>query len=134
EEEEEEESSLLVRQSNKFKCAISNLTVVIPCALHSIDGLREKFCMKLRKGNREIPAKLLKIQEPAAKRVRAITQSLSLQEDKLCGRLGCEHLNDPLHILVEAEFTVNIIDTRLGQEQEIIIELLKPVEEYSLSF
>ncbi|RZC88695.1 hypothetical protein C5167_031068, partial [Papaver somniferum] len=50
EEEEEEESSLLVRQSNK-----------------------------LRKGNREIPAKLLKIQEAAAKRVRAIAQALSLQ-------------------------------------------------------
>ncbi|KAI3898832.1 hypothetical protein MKW92_040932, partial [Papaver armeniacum] len=36
-------------------------------------------------------------------------------EDKLPGRLGYEHLNDPLHILVEAELPVNIIDTRLRQ-------------------
>ncbi|KAI3874671.1 hypothetical protein MKW98_010339 [Papaver atlanticum] len=51
------------------------------------------------------------------------------KEDKLRGRPGYEHLNDPLHILVEAELPVNIIDTRLRQAQEIIEELLKPVDE-----
>ncbi|MCL7025605.1 hypothetical protein MKW94_001135, partial [Papaver nudicaule] len=49
------------------------------------------------------------------------------KEDKLCGRPGYEHLNDPLHILVKAELPANIIDTRLRQAQEIIEELLKQV-------
>eukprot|EP00262_Sarcandra_glabra_P002914 TRINITY_DN1331_c0_g1_i9.p1 TRINITY_DN1331_c0_g1~~TRINITY_DN1331_c0_g1_i9.p1 ORF type:complete len:321 (+),score=39.04 TRINITY_DN1331_c0_g1_i9:116-964(+) len=51
------------------------------------------------------------------------------KEEKLRGRPGYEHLNDPLHILVEAELPVNIVDTRLRQAQEIIEELLKPVDE-----
>ncbi|RZC82680.1 hypothetical protein C5167_045466 [Papaver somniferum] len=67
----------LLRQSNKFEYVIPHL--VIPCAPNSIDRLsphnklRNNFCMKLRKGNRETPTKLLKRQEAAAKRVRAIT-------------------------------------------------------------
>ncbi|XP_043702751.1 KH domain-containing protein At3g08620-like isoform X1 [Telopea speciosissima] len=51
------------------------------------------------------------------------------KEEKLRGRPGYEHLNDPLHILVEAELPINIVDTRLRQAQEIIEELLKPVDE-----
>ncbi|XP_077214454.1 KH domain-containing protein SPIN1-like [Tasmannia lanceolata] len=51
------------------------------------------------------------------------------KEDKLRGRPGYEHLDDPLHILVEAELPANVIDTRLSQAQEIIEELLKPVDE-----
>ncbi|KAF8364669.1 hypothetical protein HHK36_033349 [Tetracentron sinense] len=51
------------------------------------------------------------------------------KEEKLRGRPGYEHLNDPLHILVEAELPNNIIDIRLRQAQEIIEELLKPVDE-----
>lgn len=43
------------------------------------------------------------------------------------GRPGYEHLNDPLHILIEAELPFNVVDTRLRQAQEIIEELLKPV-------
>lgn len=50
-----------------------------------------------------------------------------LKEDKLRGRPGYEHLNDPLHILIEAELPANVIDARLRQAQEIIEELLKPV-------
>lgn len=50
-----------------------------------------------------------------------------LKEETLRGRPGYEHLNDPLHILVEAELPVGIIDARLRQAREIIEELLKPV-------
>ncbi|KAK4274950.1 hypothetical protein QN277_018103 [Acacia crassicarpa] len=51
------------------------------------------------------------------------------KEELLRGRPGYEHLNDPLHILVEAELPANIVDIRLRQAQEIIEELLKPVDE-----
>jgi len=49
------------------------------------------------------------------------------KEDKLRGKPGYEHLSDPLHILIEAEFPASIIDARLKHAQEIIEELLKPV-------
>ncbi|KAK9070800.1 hypothetical protein SSX86_011202 [Deinandra increscens subsp. villosa] len=51
------------------------------------------------------------------------------KEESLKGRPGYEHLNEPLHILIEAEMSPNIIDMRLRQAQEIIQELLKPVDE-----
>uniref|UniRef100_A0A5B6YIG1 K Homology domain-containing protein n=1 Tax=Davidia involucrata TaxID=16924 RepID=A0A5B6YIG1_DAVIN len=51
------------------------------------------------------------------------------KEDSLRGRPGYEHLSDPLHILIEAELPVNIVDARLRQAREIIEELLKPVDE-----
>ncbi|XP_028768843.1 KH domain-containing protein At3g08620 isoform X2 [Neltuma alba] len=51
------------------------------------------------------------------------------KEELLRGRPGYEHLNDPLHILIEAELSANIVDIRLRQAQEIIEELLKPVDE-----
>ncbi|KVH94155.1 hypothetical protein Ccrd_003782 [Cynara cardunculus var. scolymus] len=50
-------------------------------------------------------------------------------EESLRGRPGYEHLNEPLHILIEAELPASIIDVRLRQAQEIIEELLKPVDE-----
>ncbi|OIV98528.1 hypothetical protein TanjilG_12114 [Lupinus angustifolius] len=50
-------------------------------------------------------------------------------EEKLRGRPGYEHLNEPLHILIEADLPANVVDIRLRQAQEIIEELLKPVEE-----
>lgn len=59
--------------------------------------------------------------------------AFNLKEDKLRGRPGYEHLNDPLHILIEADLPANIVDMRLRQAQEIIEELLKPVV-FSLSF
>ncbi|CAN0880043.1 KH domain-containing protein At2g38610 [Linum grandiflorum] len=55
------------------------------------------------------------------------TVYLILKEEKLRGRPGYEHLNDPLHILIEADLPANIVDIRLRQAQEIIEELLKPV-------
>ncbi|XP_061367919.1 KH domain-containing protein SPIN1-like [Gastrolobium bilobum] len=51
------------------------------------------------------------------------------KEELLRGRPGYEHLNDPLHILIEAELPANVVDARLRQAQEIIEELLKPVDE-----
>uniref|UniRef100_A0A7N0ZX47 K Homology domain-containing protein n=1 Tax=Kalanchoe fedtschenkoi TaxID=63787 RepID=A0A7N0ZX47_KALFE len=51
------------------------------------------------------------------------------KEEKLRGRSGYEHLNEPLHILIEADLPANIVDLRLRQAQEIIEELLKPVDE-----
>ncbi|KAI4306308.1 hypothetical protein L6164_029594 [Bauhinia variegata] len=51
------------------------------------------------------------------------------KEELLRGRPGYEHLNEPLHILIEAELPSNIVDIRLRQAQEIIEELLKPVDE-----
>jgi hypothetical protein len=50
-----------------------------------------------------------------------------LKEELLRGRPGYEHLNDALHILIEAELPANVVDVRLRQAQEIIEELLKPV-------
>ena len=58
----------------------------------------------------------------------------TLKEESLRGRPGYEHLNDPLHILIEAELPANVIDMRLRQAQEILEELLKPVVSFSVSF
>lgn len=43
------------------------------------------------------------------------------------GKPGYEHLNEPLHILVEADMPVEIIDARLLQAHEILEDMLKPV-------
>ena len=43
------------------------------------------------------------------------------------GKPGYEHLNEPLHILVEGELPVEIVDARLMQAHEILEDLLKPV-------
>lgn len=51
------------------------------------------------------------------------------REDMMRGKPGYEHLNEPLHILVEAELPVDIIDARLMQAREILEDLLKPVDE-----
>ncbi|KAK9067764.1 hypothetical protein SSX86_011875 [Deinandra increscens subsp. villosa] len=51
------------------------------------------------------------------------------KEEKLRGRPGYEHLNEPLHILIEADLPANIVDIKLRQAHEIIQELLKPVDE-----
>ncbi|KVI10299.1 K Homology domain-containing protein [Cynara cardunculus var. scolymus] len=50
-------------------------------------------------------------------------------EEKMRGKPGFEHLNEPLHILVEAELPVDIIDARLMQAREILEDLLRPVDE-----
>ncbi|XP_024975297.1 KH domain-containing protein SPIN1-like isoform X3 [Cynara cardunculus var. scolymus] len=50
------------------------------------------------------------------------------KEERLRGRPGNEHLNEPLHIVIEAESPASIVDAQLRQAQEVIEELLKPVE------
>ncbi|XP_057486027.1 KH domain-containing protein At5g56140 isoform X2 [Actinidia eriantha] len=50
-------------------------------------------------------------------------------EEMMRGKPGYEHLNEPLHILVEAELPVEIVDARLMQAREILEDLLKPVDE-----
>ncbi|XP_073137656.1 KH domain-containing protein At5g56140-like [Henckelia pumila] len=52
-----------------------------------------------------------------------------VREEMMRGKPGYEHLNEPLHILLEAELPVEIIDSRLMQGREIIEDLLKPMEE-----
>ncbi|PSR85435.1 KH domain-containing protein [Actinidia chinensis var. chinensis] len=51
------------------------------------------------------------------------------KEEMMRGKPGYEHLNEPLHILVEAELPVEIVDARLMQAREILEDLLKPVDE-----
>ena len=52
-------------------------------------------------------------------------------EESLRERQVFEHLNDPLHVLIEAELPANIIDVRMNQARGIIEELLKPVVIFS---
>ncbi|KAG9146778.1 hypothetical protein Leryth_005109 [Lithospermum erythrorhizon] len=52
-----------------------------------------------------------------------------VKEEMMRGKPGYEHLNEPLHILVEAELPVEIIDARLMQAREILEELLQPVDD-----
>lgn len=58
----------------------------------------------------------------------------NLKEENLRGIPGYEHLNEPLHILIEADLPASVVDIRLRQAQEIIGELLKPVVCISDSF
>ncbi|WOL19207.1 KH domain-containing protein [Canna indica] len=51
------------------------------------------------------------------------------REEMMRGKPGYEHLNEPLHILVEADLPVEIIDARLMQAREMLEEMLKPVDE-----
>ncbi|KAF5959921.1 hypothetical protein HYC85_001130, partial [Camellia sinensis] len=54
-----------------------------------------------------------------------------IKEEKMRGKHGYEHLNQPLHILVEAELPAEIVDARLMQAREILEDLLKPMVTYS---
>ncbi|KAK9134113.1 hypothetical protein Scep_013641 [Stephania cephalantha] len=51
------------------------------------------------------------------------------REEMMRGKPGYEHLNEPLHIVVEAELPVEIIDARMFQAREILEDLVKPVDE-----
>ncbi|XP_044473750.1 KH domain-containing protein At5g56140-like isoform X1 [Mangifera indica] len=59
----------------------------------------------------------------------SIKDPARVREEMMRGKPGYEHLNEPLHILVEAELPVEIVDTRLMQAREILEDLLKPVDE-----
>ncbi|KAK8969408.1 KH domain-containing protein [Platanthera guangdongensis] len=51
------------------------------------------------------------------------------REEMMRGKPGYEHLNEPLHIIVEAELPMEIIDSHLIQARDILEELLKPWDE-----
>ncbi|EMS53218.1 hypothetical protein TRIUR3_13157 [Triticum urartu] len=55
--------------------------------------------------------------------------ALGFLEEKLRDKPGYEHLNEALHVLVEAEFPADIIDVRLNQAVTILEDLLKPMDE-----
>lgn len=74
------------------------------------------------------------------KRVEAITECRiyirgrgsvkdSVKEEKLKDKPGYEHLNEPLHILLEAEFPEDVIESRVEHAITILEKLLKPVDE-----
>ncbi|KAK4799748.1 hypothetical protein SAY86_025113 [Trapa natans] len=52
----------------------------------------------------------------------------SVKEEKLKDKPGYEHLNEPLHILLEAEFPEDIINARLEYAVGILEDLMKPVK------
>ncbi|RLN05360.1 KH domain-containing protein [Panicum miliaceum] len=54
---------------------------------------------------------------------------LIVEEDLMRGKPGYEHLNEPLHLVIEAELPAEIIDIRLMQAREILDDMLKPVDE-----
>ncbi|XP_019196423.1 PREDICTED: KH domain-containing protein At5g56140-like isoform X3 [Ipomoea nil] len=56
------------------------------------------------------------------------------KEELMRGKPGFEHLNEPLHVIVEAELPLEIIDARLAQAREILEDLLKPVQDESQDF
>lgn len=66
-------------------------------------------------------------EQHTCKNLTTLAAYVKLQEEKLRGRPGYEHLNEPLHILIEADLPANVVDIRLRQAQDIIEELLKPV-------
>lgn len=49
------------------------------------------------------------------------------KEEMMRGKPGFEHLNEVLHILVEAELPIEIVDDHLMQAREILEDLLKPM-------
>lgn len=51
----------------------------------------------------------------------------NLQEEAMRGKPGYEHLNEPLHLVIEAELPAEIVDIRLMQAREILDDMLKPV-------
>ncbi|KAF2556270.1 hypothetical protein F2Q68_00013120 [Brassica cretica] len=53
----------------------------------------------------------------------------SLQEEKLKGKQGYEHLSEPLHLLIEAELPEDIINSRLEHSVHFLESLLKPMDE-----
>ncbi|RCV30750.1 hypothetical protein SEVIR_6G130400v4 [Setaria viridis] len=51
------------------------------------------------------------------------------KEELMRGKPGYEHLNEPLHLVIEAELPAEIVDIRLMQAREILDDMLKPVDE-----
>nr|KAJ0224159.1 hypothetical protein LSAT_V11C200090150 [Lactuca sativa] len=56
----------------------------------------------------------------------------SIKDHDKRGRPSYEHLNEPLHILIEADLPPCVVDLRMRQAQEVIHELLKPMVSFLL--
>ncbi|KAE8724788.1 hypothetical protein F3Y22_tig00009942pilonHSYRG00285 [Hibiscus syriacus] len=66
---------------------------------------------------------------PIVKRVVRLDVPVDKYEEKLKDKPGYEHLNEPLHLLVEAEFHENVVNSRLDHAVGILENLLKPMDE-----
>ncbi|KAK3121508.1 hypothetical protein QOZ80_8BG0654840 [Eleusine coracana subsp. coracana] len=51
------------------------------------------------------------------------------REELMRGKPGYEHLNEPLHLVIEAELPAEVVDIHLMQAREILEDMLKPVDE-----
>ncbi|GJN16558.1 hypothetical protein PR202_gb03576 [Eleusine coracana subsp. coracana] len=49
------------------------------------------------------------------------------REELMRGKPGYEHLNEPLHLVIEAELPAEVVDIHLMQAREILEDMLKPV-------
>lgn len=54
------------------------------------------------------------------------------KEEKMRDKTGFEHLNEPLHVLVEAELPAGVVDAQINQACEILEGLLKPEENFDV--
>ncbi|XP_073118398.1 KH domain-containing protein At5g56140 isoform X2 [Elaeis guineensis] len=139
-------------QSENIRCNMQSLGLLQPSSAHSWLGSQcSSSNLIVKKTIRvDIPVdkyptynfvgRLLGPRGNSLKRVEASTECRILirgrgsikdpaQEEMMRGKPGYEHLNEPLHILVEAELPVDIVDARLMQIREILEDLLKPVDE-----
>ncbi|KAK6915913.1 STAR protein, homodimerization region [Dillenia turbinata] len=85
------------------------------------DAAKEKW-----KADKEQPLHHI---DAGLKFVLAIVASLKSPEENLKDKPGYEHLNEPLHVLVEAECPEEIINARIDHAVSILENLLKPVDE-----
>ncbi|KAH0941993.1 hypothetical protein BRARA_A01659 [Brassica rapa] len=60
------------------------------------------------------------------RRTRSVKDTV--KEEKLKGKQCYKHLSEPLHLLIEAELTENIINSRLEHAVHFLESLLKPVD------
>ncbi|KAK3123224.1 hypothetical protein QOZ80_8AG0626630 [Eleusine coracana subsp. coracana] len=51
------------------------------------------------------------------------------REELMRAKPGYEHLNEPLHLVIEAELPAEVVDICLIQAREILEDMLKPVDE-----
>ncbi|PON85121.1 Polyprenyl synthetase-related [Trema orientale] len=56
-----------------------------------------------------------KARELAIKHVNLVAKAIDMKAEKLWGIPGYEHLNEPLHTLIEADIPANIVDISLRQ-------------------
>nr|GEU50862.1 KH domain-containing protein At1g09660/At1g09670 [Tanacetum cinerariifolium] len=85
--------------------------------------------LSIRKSSRISKNNSVKLEVKAKQGLFGNPKSSHVQkkEEKLKDKPGYEHLNDPLHLLLEAEFPEDIIDSRLDHAVALLENPLKPV-------